>query len=311
MMTPSFDFWGASRPAEGFRSLFGSATESAKETAADAVLAAQTAKIDAEIALDQRQIRLIQERLGPDIYGALLEEEKDLPEHVKQLFEHYRYTEVELLAQQLSQMQAEMQYLRHASKDVEEQQLEAEQAIGKVETEERDEFLLYDQISRLRLAEEEAASIASSTCTNCSNTLLTDSEFCRLCGTKRSSSVRETSSVRPLSVDDITQLRIADEQALGVHSAQQRLAAHQRTLLVTTHTDGSAAETEECEMSEREQQQVEAKGSPICVDDIKESLKLRRIEEREMMLGASDKEPHENWYLISSNWLKKMAEVYL
>ena len=73
MMTPSFDF-SALRPAEGFRSLFGSATESAKETAAEAgppcpralrrftvccaVLAAQTAKIDAEIALDQRQIRV-------------------------------------------------------------------------------------------------------------------------------------------------------------------------------------------------------------------------------------------------------------
>ena len=53
--------------------------------------------------------------------------------------------------------QAEMQYLRHASKDLEEKQLEAEHAIGKVETEERDEFLLYDQISRLRLAEEEAS----------------------------------------------------------------------------------------------------------------------------------------------------------
>ena len=227
--------------------------------------------------------------------------------------------------------QAEMQYLRHASKDLEEKQLEAEHAIGKVETEERDEFLLYDQISRLRLAEEEAASISLSTCTNCSNTLLADSEFCRLCGTKRSISVSETSSVRPLSVDDITQLRIADEQALGVHSAQQRLVAHQRALLVTKHTDGSTAETGECEISEREQQQVEAQGSPICVNDIKESLKVRRTEERKMMLGASDKEPHENWwprsfqftssscktdirmsfdyvlcnrYLISSNWLK-------
>jgi hypothetical protein len=36
---------------------------------------------------------------------ALLEDEKDLPAHVKQLFEQCRYAEVEPLAQQLSQMQ--------------------------------------------------------------------------------------------------------------------------------------------------------------------------------------------------------------
>jgi len=265
MLTPSFDF-SQLRPAEGFRSLFSNAKESAKETAADAVLAAQVAKADADIALDKRQIRLAQEQLGPAIYEALLEDEKDLPAHVKQLFEQCRYAEVEPLAQQLSQMQAEIRYLQHSSNDIKQQQQHAEDAILRVEIEERNNFLLYDQITKHEMTHEQTNFGA-------------DSAVCH-----RQVSLHSTA----LNAQDITKLRIADERVL---------AEQTEALFGVSESDQAAIPADEV-----------AKGvtcsSLISVDAIKQALQLRRAEEKEMMLEASDKEPDESWFLVSSNWLK-------
>jgi hypothetical protein len=182
--------------------------------------------------------------------------------------------------------QAEIRYLQHSSNDIKQQQQHAEDAILRVEIEERNNFLLYDQITKHEMTHEQTNFGAdSAVCHRYLCVLLntyvpipTLPSFCRQV------SLHSTA----LNAQDITKLRIADERVL---------AEQTEALFGVSESDQAAIPADEV-----------AKGvtcsSLISVDAIKQALQLRRAEEKEMMLEASDKEPDESWFLVSSNWLK-------